>query len=50
LKGIVKEMDYELREERIFLEDTFEKEALELFLNNEGIRLDKNLDYTKVWG
>lgn len=39
-------MDYELREERIFLEDTFEKEALELFLNNEGIRLDKNLDYT----
>lgn len=39
-------MDYGLEDRRIFLEDIGERKKVELFLNNEGIRLDKNLDYT----
>lgn len=39
-------MDYGLQERRIFLDDIGERRKVELFLNNEGIELDKNLDYT----
>lgn len=39
-------MDYSLREKRIFLDDIGERRKIESFLNNEGIQLDKNLDYT----
>jgi [citrate (pro-3S)-lyase] ligase len=39
-------MDYGLQERRIFLDDIAERRKVELFLNNEGIELDKNLDYT----
>jgi len=45
-KGITHDMDYNFKEKRIFLEDEAEKKNLELFLNNEGINLDKNLEYT----
>ncbi|EQB88141.1 [citrate (pro-3S)-lyase] ligase [Clostridium punense] len=39
-------MDYRLVEQRIFLQDSYEKRNLEEFLKKEGIKLDKNLDYT----
>jgi [citrate (pro-3S)-lyase] ligase len=39
-------MDYGLQERRIFLEDMGERKKVESFLNNEGIELDNNLDYT----
>lgn len=39
-------MEYDFKEKRIFLDDTIERKNLELFLNNEGIKLDKNLEYT----
>lgn len=39
-------MDYGLQDRRIFLDDLGERKKVELFLNNEGIRLDKNLEYT----
>lgn len=39
-------MDYGLEDRRIFLDDIGERKKVELFLNNEGIKLDKNLDYT----
>ncbi|KZL90922.1 [citrate (pro-3S)-lyase] ligase [Clostridium magnum] len=39
-------MDYGLKDRRIFLQDSSERKEIELFLNNEGIKLDKNLDYT----
>lgn len=39
-------MDYGLQDRRIFLDDIGERKKVELFLNNEGIKLDKNLDYT----
>jgi [citrate (pro-3S)-lyase] ligase len=39
-------MDYEFKEKRIFLEDKRERKELEDFLSNEGIKLDKNLEYT----
>lgn len=45
VKGSEK-MDYGFREKRIFLEDIGERRKIESFLNDEGIQLDKNLDYT----
>lgn len=39
-------MDYGIVEQRIFLQDPNEKRNLEEFLKKEGIKLDKNLDYT----
>ncbi|MPM42087.1 [Citrate [pro-3S]-lyase] ligase [bioreactor metagenome] len=39
-------MDYGIVEQRIFLQDSNEKRNLEEFLKKEGIKLDKNLDYT----
>ncbi len=39
-------MEYELLEQRIFLQDTEERSKLENLLNSEGINLDKNIDYT----
>jgi [citrate (pro-3S)-lyase] ligase len=39
-------MDYALQERRIFLNDLSERKKIESFLNNEGIELDKNLEYT----
>jgi [citrate (pro-3S)-lyase] ligase len=39
-------MDYGLQERRIFLDDMGERKKVESFLNNEGIELDNNLDYT----
>lgn len=39
-------MDYGIVEQRIFLQDIQEKRVLEEFLRNEGIKLDKNLEYT----
>lgn len=39
-------MDYEIVEQRIFLQDVDEQRKLEEFLCKEGIRLDKNLEYT----
>lgn len=39
-------MDYGIEDRRIFLDDIGERKKVELFLNNEGIKLDKNLDYT----
>ncbi|HEY8889862.1 MAG TPA: [citrate (pro-3S)-lyase] ligase [Clostridium sp.] len=39
-------MDYDFKEKRIFLDDILERKKLELFLSSEGIKLDKNLEYT----
>lgn len=39
-------MDYGLENRRIFLDDVGERKKIELFLNNEGIKLDRNLEYT----
>ncbi|MEG1870834.1 MAG: [citrate (pro-3S)-lyase] ligase [Peptostreptococcaceae bacterium] len=39
-------MDYGITDKRIFLKDFEARKELELFLNNEGIKLDKNLEYT----
>lgn len=39
-------MDYGIVEQRIFLQDSNEQRNLEEFLKKEGIKLDKNLDYT----
>jgi [citrate (pro-3S)-lyase] ligase len=39
-------VDYGIEDRRIFLDDIGERKKVELFLNNEGIKLDKNLDYT----
>lgn len=39
-------MDYGITDKRIFLKDFEAKKELELFLHNEGIKLDKNLEYT----
>jgi len=39
-------MEYNLKEKRIFLDDTMERKNLEIFLNNQGINLDNRLDYT----
>lgn len=39
-------MNYEIVEQRIFLQDIQEKRVLEEFLKGEGIKLDKNLEYT----
>lgn len=39
-------MDYGIVEQRIFLQDIQEKRVLEEFLRSEGIKLDKNLEYT----
>jgi [citrate (pro-3S)-lyase] ligase len=39
-------VDYGLEDRRIFLGDIGERKKVELFLNNEGIELDKNVDYT----
>jgi [citrate (pro-3S)-lyase] ligase len=42
----VRYMDYEITEQRIFLENANEKRKLEEFLKKEGIKLDENLEYT----
>lgn len=39
-------MDYGIEVQRIFLDDADERKKLEDFLKNEGIRLDKSLEYT----
>lgn len=39
-------MEYDFKEKRIFLDNAVDRRNLELFLNNEGIKLDKNLEYT----
>ena len=39
-------MEYDFKEKRIFPQDIIERKKLELFLDNEGIKLDKNLEYT----
>lgn len=39
-------MDYGLKEKRVFLDDIGERRKIEVLLNNEGIELDRNLDYT----
>ena len=39
-------MEYDFNGKRIFLEDMLERKKLEKFLNIQGIKLDKNLDYT----
>ncbi|WP_197073456.1 [citrate (pro-3S)-lyase] ligase [Clostridium polynesiense] len=39
-------MEYEIIEKRMFLDDIEDRKALELLLTEEGIKLDKNLEYT----
>lgn len=39
-------MDYGIEVQRIFLDDADERKKLEDFLKNEGIRLDKSLEYS----
>lgn len=39
-------METNLKEKRIFLDDAIERKKLEIFLSNQGIKLDKNLEYT----